>query len=157
MDDVLAAALARIFEQDEDLARQVFENPPESIADLPAVVMVDSQGDTGRAGYGVLWEAVVTMRVLLLAAARGRNSLAEEVRPARPWVGRVLNLLAAHDELVIADDSVEEVGEIQRMRWKMAEIGYGGMMYVGVEFEIDVRVDWQVIADCGRVGSYAAP
>ena len=145
--DEIAEAIAGILGLSEDLAR-VFEHPPESVSDYPCAIVLEVNGREERAGIGGLWEANATARVWILA--RPRRNLPEDITAARPWVGRLLTLFEMHDELAVEEDD-EPLGEITRLAWKLGNLEYAGIQHAGVELEIEMRLDRQVVYGCGPV------
>lgn len=150
LDDTLAAQLAKIFSLDLEL--HAHANPPESVDDLPAVLVMELTGDMDGAAYNGLHDATVTARVLLLAALRGREGLPKAFMLTRPLVGRLVGLLWTHDELAAADNETS-IAQITHVRWREAKIEYGGMDFSGAEFNIEMRVDWQMYYGSGPVGT----
>ncbi len=154
-DDVIAEALASILRLELDLTGHVHASPPESVDDLPAAIIVETDGDTQRSAYAGQWEATITARLLVLLALRGKDGVEKAVTKARPWVGKILLLFSTHDELAAANDS-DVLGEIKAMRWKVRNINYAGVDFSGIEFFVEMRVDWQMCYGSGPVGTLPA-
>lgn len=149
LDDTIAARLGAILRLNETL--NVFDDAPEKVDDLPAAIVAEINGATNRAAYAGLKEASITARVLVLIALRGKVGLPKASTMMRPWVGRVLGLLWTHDELA-HDDAAEPIGEIESIAWREGNIQYGGVDFMGIEFTIELRVDWQMYYSSGPVG-----
>ena len=145
--DAIAAAVGAILETDEEIKR-VFVEPPESVTDYPAALVLEINGETAREGYGGLWEAEVKIRVWLLAVPRRHLPVA--VKAARPWVPRLLGLFQRHDMLA-ATEGDEELGEITGLAWTLGNLAYAKIDHAGVELIITARVDQQVLLTCGKV------
>lgn len=126
----------------------VYPEPPESLPDTPAAVVLETDGEAARAGYRGLWENRVTVRVAVYAAPR--THLPAAVRLARPWVARLLDLVGRHDELA-ASETDEPLGELLGVSWTVGMLEYARTMYAAVDLRITYRVDWQVVATCGLI------
>ncbi len=153
LDDTISQRLGDILRL--DVALKVFDDAPESVDDVPAAIVGEITGDTSSAAYRGLKEASMTVRVLLLVAQRGRAGLPKASTLMRPWVGRVLGLLWTHDELAPTDEG-ESIGEIQAIGWREGNIQFGGVDFIGAEFTIEMRVDWQMYYGNGPVGTLPA-
>jgi len=138
----------------EDATWHVFSAPPESVDDVPAFIVAEINGDMSRAAYNGLHEATVGVRCLALIALRGREGLPEAFTRTRLYAGRVLGALWTHDEL--ASEGETPIGEIKSIRWREAKVTYGGIDYSGIEFTIDLRLDWQMYYGSGPVGTLPA-
>lgn len=150
LDDTLAARLADILRLSADL--KVYEDPPESVDDLPAAIVAEMNGDMSDAAYNGLKEVTLTARVLFLGALRGREGLPKSFNLTRLWAGRVLGLLWTHDELAAAD-TAESIAQITNVKWHEGKVVYGGVDFTGIEFNIEMRVDWQMYYGSGPVGT----
>jgi len=132
----------------------VYRDPPESLPDTPAAVVLETEGTSQRAGYRGLFESQVTARIVVYATPRVH--LPEAIRAARPWVQRVLNLLATHSELqATADD--EPLGELEQMTWMVGRAEYAKTGYASVEVRATYRVDWQVYMACDGIDTVTPP
>lgn len=150
LDDTIAARLGAILRLSADL--NVHEAPPESVDDLPAAIVAEINGDMSGAAYNGLHEATLTVRVLLLVKLRGREGLPKAFTDTRLWAGRLLGLLWTHDELSDTD-AAEPIAQITNIKWREAKITYGGVDFSGIEFNIEMRVDWQMYYGSGPVGT----
>lgn len=150
LDDVLARRLAAIFALDLEIYAHA--NPPESVDDLPAALVMEFSGDMSKAGYRGLHEATMTARVLLLAALRGREGLPIAMGRTRALVGRAVSLLWTHDELA-ATTGDDPIAEITQVQWREAKIEYAGVDFSGAEITVQMRVDWQMVYGSGPVGT----
>lgn len=152
LDDSIAARIARIFRLDS--AWNVHEDPPESVDDLPAVIVAEINGDMSSGAYAGLKDTNVTVRLLVLVALRGREGLSKAFSATRPYVNRVLGLLWTHDELSAEGET--GIAEIKTIRWKEGKVTYGGVDFSGIEVNVDLRVDWQMYFGSGPVGTLPA-
>jgi hypothetical protein len=153
LDDTIAARLGAILRL--DVALKVHDDAPEKVDDVPAAIVGEITGATSRAAYAGLHEALVTARVLVLVTFRGKTGLPKASTITRPWVGRVLGLLWTHDELT-PEANADPIGEIKTIEWKEGYLQYGGAEFVGIEFTIEMRTDWQMIYGSGPVGTLPA-
>jgi hypothetical protein len=153
LDDTIAQRLGAILRL--DTALKVWDDTPESVDDVPAAIVGEISGSMSSAAYRGLKEATVTARVIVLVALRGRAGLPKASTLTRPWVGRVLGLLWTHDELSPSDE-MEPIGEIQSIDWKEGNINFGGVDFIGAEFTVEMRVDWQMYFGSGPVGTLPA-
>ena len=138
-----------------DTALNVHDDAPESVDDVPAAIVGEISGSTSSAAFRGLKEATITVRVILLVALRGKEGLPIASTLTRPWAGRVLGLLWTHDELSPTDE-VEPIGEIQSIAWKEGNINFGGVDFIGAEFTVEMRIDWQMYYGSGPVGTLPA-
>jgi hypothetical protein len=153
LDDTIAARLGAILRLDGTL--NVFDDAPEKVDDVPAAIVAEISGSTSGAAYAGLKEASLTARVLVLVALRGKVGLPKASTLNRPWVGRVLGLLWTHDELA-HDVQATPIGQIETIAWREGNIQYGGVDFMGIEFTIEMRVDWQMVYGSGPVGTLPA-
>lgn len=144
MSTILAEAIARTLRLDADLALKTFADPPESVFDCPAALVLETSAETTRAGYRGLWEAEAETRVWVLVETR--RDAESNVNATRPWELRLLALFAANDELL--DDAGAAFGEITRLRSRVGNLEFASSKYTGVEVVITARVDIQVAARC---------
>lgn len=149
LDDSIAERIATIFRQ--DATWHVFAEPPESVDDVPAFIVAEINGDMSGAAFAGMKEATVTARCLALIALRGRDGLSASFAKTRLYASKVLGLLWTHDEL--ASDGESSIAEIKSIRWREGKIAWGGQDYSGIEFNIDMRVDWQMYYGSGPVGT----
>jgi hypothetical protein len=154
LDDTIAQRLGDILRL--DTALKVWNDAPESVDDVPAAIVGEISGTTSSAAYRGLKEATLTVRLILLVAQRGRAGLPKASTLTRPWIGRVLGLLWTHDELSPADE-IEPIGEIQTIEWREGNINFGGVDFIGAEFTLTLRVDWQMYYGNGPVGTLPSP
>lgn len=126
----------------------VYRDPPESLPDTPAAVILETEGTAQRAGYRGLFESDVVTRFVVYVTPRVH--LPEAIRAARPWAQRVLYLLATHSELQpTADD--ESLGELEQITWTVGRAEYAKTQYAAVEVRATYRVDWQVYMTCSGI------
>jgi hypothetical protein len=143
MSEIIADAIARTLRLDEDIAH-VFADPPEGVHDFPTAIVLETSGDTNRAGYRGLWEIESETRVWLLVETR--RDLEPNVNVTRPWEFRLLNLFAEND--TFRDEEGTIFGEITRLRFRTGQLTYGDINHLGVELTINARVDIQVAVGC---------
>jgi hypothetical protein len=123
-------ALARLLKDLPNIQR-AHSNPPNSLNQLPALLVYPSSGTFEAVSHG-LGRAIHTISVEIIHA---RQSLPSAVEQVRKWPEEVYRILLQNPTL---EESVQHI--VWPVTYRILPLRYGSDVFFGIRFEIKVKI-----------------
>lgn len=114
---------------------RAYDNPPEALTEFPCLVVYAWRGEQKVISYG-FGQSFHTIRVEVYLS---RTLLPQAHTAALPWPKRIMDAMAADQRLGGACDAI-----VWPVSYQVGALSYGSETFLGVRYEIRVKVDEEV-------------